>query len=296
MMMLDKHLARCAPECRRLDADHWELALANGHALAVSVRHDDGFLLLDAPTGVTPAPDRLVALLEGCGTLPAAVKYALCRGSSAVRLRAEFPLPEEGAADRIRQNLAGIRSALDRLHASGSCEPAAESAVCPDPEGDRQAVLSGLPELLKEAGWNYHERPGGTLLADLETGSHFFQAEVDLYGAGARFRVELHRGDNAAEALLQALCLYLLEANAALRFTRGFLERAGEHIAAGFEVRLEDAPTPAEAAHALAAVSVACRHCAKEMEVLKDAALAGIYRSARCPSITQEKELDPCQK
>jgi hypothetical protein len=86
---------------------------------------------------------------------------------------------------------------------------------------------------------------------------------------------------NGAEVVRQALCLYLLEANAALRFVRGFFERNGGTATAGFEVHLEGAPTPAETGHALSALSVACRHCAREMEVLKDVALAGLYGSAR---------------
>ena len=31
MTTLDKHLARYAQECHQLDADHWRLALTNGH-------------------------------------------------------------------------------------------------------------------------------------------------------------------------------------------------------------------------------------------------------------------------
>ena len=57
----------------------------------------------------------------------------------------------------------------------------------------------------------------------------------------------------------------------------------GEGISAGFEVRVESGPSAAEAGHALAALSVAGRRCAGEMEVLRDGAAAGIYRSARPP-------------
>ena len=91
----------------------------------------------------------------------------------------------------------------------------------------------------------------------------------------------LYRHDGAGEREQQALCLYLFEANAALRYARAFFEREGAGVAAGFEVRVESAPTAAEAAHALAALSVAGRQCAREMEVFQDGAVAGIYRSAR---------------
>jgi hypothetical protein len=275
MTMLDKHLARHAQECRQLDADHWDLALSNGHRLAVTARRDDGFLLFDGDTGVSPAAERLAPLVGNAHELPAAVKFAL-RGSATLRLRAELPLPETNneSGIRIREHLDGMRSALHWLHDW----VAGEGMACPQPEGDGQASPGGLAELLKEAGWAYHERPGGALLADLETGGRFLQAEVEPRGAGARFRVTLYRG----EAQL-ALCLYLLEANAALRYARAFLQREGEGIAAGFEVCVESGPSAAEAGHALAALSVAGRRCAGEMEVLRDSAAAGIYRSARPP-------------
>jgi hypothetical protein len=290
MSMLDKHLSRFSQECRQLDADRWRLTLTNGTALTVSARRDEDFLLLDADPGLCPAPERLVPLLERSHELPAAVKFAL-RGSTAFRLRAEFPLPEEGgdAALRIREHLEGMRDALHRLRGWVSREAVGSEVACPKQEGDGQAIPGGLTEALKEAGWEYHERPGGTLLADLGTGSRFLQAEVEQCGVGTRFRVTLYRHESAGDAAQQVLSLYLLEANAALRYARAFLRREADGIAAGFEVRTESAPSPTEAGHALAALSVAGRECAREMEVLKDGVVAGIYRSARLPFHPQRK-------
>jgi len=288
-MTLDKQLARCAQECRRVDADRWLLGLANGHAFEVSAWHDGDFLVLDADTGLRPAEEQIVPLAERSRELPAAVKFAL-RGSSALRLRAEFPLPEEGdAAERVREHLDGMSAAFDRAQQWAPCEPAGAEAACLNAESDGQAVPGSLAALLKEAGWPYHERQGGALVADLETGGRFLQAEVESRGAGARFRVTLYRHDGAGEREQQALCLYLFEANAALRYARAFFEREGAGIAAGFEVRVPSAPTAAEAAHALAALSVAGRQCAREMGVFEDGAVAGIYRSARRFSDEQRK-------
>jgi hypothetical protein len=290
MTMLEKHLARYAQECQQVDADRWLLALTNGQLLTVSARRDEGFLLLDADTGISPAPERLVPLTGRSRELPAAVKFAL-RGSNMLRLRAEFPLPEETdrAADRVREHLDGMRSALHCVHDWVSCETAGAEVACPEPEGGGQAIPGSLTESLREAGWQYHERPGGALMADLETGIQFLQAEIHSCGAGARFRVTLYRNDAAGDAAQQALCLYLLKANAALRYARAFLQRAGEGISAGFEVRVESGPSAAEVGHALAALSVAGRQCAGEMEVLKDGAVADIYRSAR-PSLNEQRK------
>lgn len=239
MTTLDKQLARSAQDCERLHADHWRLALTNGYALTVSARRDEGFLLLDARTDISPTAERLVPFAEYSRELPAAVKFAL-RGPT-LRLRAEFPLPEEDdvAEERIHEHLEGMRSASHWLHNGVSCGAAGDEVAWPEPEGRGQATPGGLKELLTEAGWAYHERPGGALAADLETGSQYLQAEIDTYGAGARFRVTLYRNDAPGDDARQALCLYLLEANAALRFARAFLQREGEGIAAGFEVGLE---------------------------------------------------------
>jgi hypothetical protein len=278
MSMLDKQLARFAQECHRLNADHWRLALTNGNCLTVSARRGEGFLMLDADTGISPAAKSLIPLAQRSCELPAAVKLALPRGSSRVRLRSEFPLPEESeaAAERIREHLEGMRGAFHRIDEAA----AVEEMLCPEPAGDGQAIPGSLTELLHEAGWQHHERTGGALLADLETGSRYLQAEIEPCGAGARFRLTLYRDDAGSEAAREALCLYLLDANAALRYARGFLKPEGDGISAGFEVCMKSMPSAAEAGHALGALSVAGRQCAAEIDVLmKDGSLAGMYRS-----------------
>jgi hypothetical protein len=287
-MTLEKQLARFSQECTRVDADRWRLALANGRMLTVTARRDEDFLLLDADTGAALPAGRLVPFVERAREFPAAVKFAL-RGSNVLRLRAEFPLPEEeetdACAERIRQNLEGLRTGSHVIHDWVSCEAADEGAVCPKPQGDAQAVPGSLPgglmDAVNKAGWLCHERPGGTLLAELETGPQFLQAEIGHCGGRARFRVTLYAGEALEVAAQQALCLYLLEANAALRHARAFFEREAEAVSAGFEVLMESAPLAAEAGHALAALSVAARQCGREMCIFNNGALAGIYRSAR---------------
>jgi hypothetical protein len=280
MIALDKYFAQYADDSLLLDTDRWQLALRNGHALSVSAMREDQFLLLDAETGMSPAPDRLLPLAESLASLPASLKFALCPEASTVRLRAEFPLAEESvAADRVRRNLDGMRIAADRLHELVSSKATGVPPACLCSADSGPAVPGSPTDLIEEAGWTCHERSGGSLLADLETGGQFCQAELETFGGSLRFRVTLCR-DAEGEAVCEALSLYLLKANAARRIARGFVEHEAGGIAAGFEVLLEGSPVPTEAGHALAALSVAARYCAKEMEVLKDAALAGFYRSA----------------
>jgi len=280
--MLDKQLSRLSQECLRLGVDRWRLALTNGSALVVNARREDGFLLLDAEAGANPTGAQLVPLVETLDRLPATAKFAL-PGLRSLRVRAEFPLPEErgSPADRIECHLEGMRCSIHRLRELSSREPAGEQSACPKASSPGPAAPGSLPEAIREAGWEFHERDGGGLVADLEVSGRLLQAHIERTDAGARFRVTLFSEDSLEDDVRQALYLYLLQANAALRYVRAFVQRQGEATSAGFEVRVEGEPSPAEAGHALAALSVSGRFCAREMELFKDSAAAGIYRSAR---------------
>jgi hypothetical protein len=286
--LIEKLLANSAQECQRLNADHWRLALSNGHLMTVFARRDEEFLKLDADAQISLTAEKLPMLAYPFLQLPGTVKLALRRGSSGIRLRGEIPLPEETtlAGERIGDVLDGMRSMSHRLHEWDGNMAAAST----DPLSDTHATPGILADLLSEVGWQTRERPGGALLADLETGSRFLQAEVEPLGAGACFRLTLYRDEATREAARLALSLYLLEANAALCYATAFLRRTGEGTSAGFEVCLQSRPTAVEVRHALGALSVAGRHCAKEIEVLmKDGALAGIYRSA-LPKVDQQSK------
>lgn len=280
MSMLDKHLARFAQQCDRVNADEWRLALANGCLLSVSVRRDDGFLLFDAGAGICAAAENVVRMVERSSEFPGMVKPALRGGSCGVRLRAELPMPEENdaCASGIRERVEGMRRAMHLLHDEFSREAAGEEMAGPNPQGDGRAIAGSSTERVKESGWPYHERAGGELLVDLESGGQFLQAEVEGRGAGARFRMALYQGEVVGEPAMQAMCLYLLEANAALRYSRAFFARGREGISAGFEVCLDSEPTAGEVGCALGALSVAGRECGREVKVV-GGGLAGVYRA-----------------
>ncbi len=188
--ILEKNLARYSQECSRLDADHWRVALTNGSAFTVDARRDEGFLLLDAAAGANLAAGQLLQLMESSLEFPGAVKFAR-RSPNSLRLRAEFPLPEESeaVAGRVQCHLDAMRHAAHLISEPTSCEAAGILPACPEPSEDGQAGSGSLADLIREAGWEYHERPGGALLADLECGGPFLQAEIEPSGAGARFRV-----------------------------------------------------------------------------------------------------------
>jgi hypothetical protein len=102
--------------------------------------------------------------------------------------------------------------------------------------------------------------------------------------------VELLRTNAAKEASRHALAVFLLTISGALRMARGYAEAADGHESYGFQVCLPDAPASEEIGHALAALSIAYRMCARETDVLLDAAAARCYLAARDSSTTNEPQ------
>jgi hypothetical protein len=286
-MTVEKQLANAAEFFRQIHADRWALGLTNGHSLAVTAQRADGFLLLSAETGCVPSDEILDELSAASAAMPTGVKFAWRRSWPALRLRAEFPLPAEEVDDgRVRRHLDGMRRTYGQLRDGLFCEEPGVAEASPGAGAGLDAP-GDLPDWLREAGWACHQRPGASLLADLETNGYFQQAEIAAVGGCTRFRATLYRADNPPEPCVRALAWYLLEANADLRLARGFLERDAGGLAAGFDVGIAGELTPADAEHALAALSVACRSCARQMDVLQDDALAGLYRSARGLNLTK---------
>lgn len=279
-MNLEKQLARFAQECVRLNADRWRLSLRNGFDFHVSATRDDGFLSLIAETELEAKPERLLHLAERSAELPCNLKLSLSPWSREIHLRADFPLPEEGDDTcRVGLYLNAMQCAHEQVHNWTSCEAGETVGLY---SGDRPPDLTGLEKILDEAGWETHRRAGGALLADLEAPGQFFQAEVKRLAEGARFRAAVYNGPNLSDDAQRSLPAFLLEINAALRYSRTFLERSQSGVAAGFEIRMDWMPVQADASGALAALSVACRRCARELDLLsRDASLARLYWAAR---------------
>jgi hypothetical protein len=286
-MTIEKHLANLATRCQRDAHDRWQLALRNGSLFTTTVWREPPFLFFDSDTGVNPGQERVVPLIEGLARVPGAVKFALSQGSPTIRLRAEIFLPDEDYMERrLREQIEGLKAAHRALHAgvAGESPTVRESPA----EAGNTSSSELLERTLDEAGWQSHKRAGGVILVDLETPGQFLQAEVRSMGEAVRFRATVCRSADAIPAVLDAVSLYLMQAGYALRLARGFLERATEGFAAGFEVRFESAPEPAEAGYALSALSVACGRCARELDVLKDERMACDFRQLReLPLITK---------
>jgi hypothetical protein len=98
---------------------------------------------------------------------------------------------------------------------------------------------------------------------------------------GLELSVELVRANAAAEMSRQALAVFLLTVSGALRMARGYAMAADGQESYGFQVCLPAAPAAEEIDHALAALSIAYRMCAREADVLLNDAAARCYLAAR---------------
>jgi hypothetical protein len=98
--------------------------------------------------------------------------------------------------------------------------------------------------------------------------------------------VELVRASATPEASRRALALYLLTAARELRLVRAYATQAEAGWSCGMQVNLPVAPASEEIDHALAALSMAHRMCAREANVLLDQAAARCYLAVRDTSNT----------
>jgi len=129
----------------------------------------------------------------------------------------------------------------------------------------------GLRDLCVGAGWECTEQAGGRLVVQLDVPGAFHQAMVHQ-GAGGRvvLAAALPPCDGKTpQTCLHAVGLLLLRACGVIRMARAAAQVLEARADPRFEVVFDTAPCAPELAHALCALSVACRLCAEEAEVLQ---------------------------
>lgn len=258
----------------------WEFTLQNGSALPVRARLIEDWLQLDAELRSATDSTHIWSALEWNGRLDGAAKFALGLSGRLMRLRAEIPLDGEVAvASDLTAALAGFeRAASLENGGAGQKQARPHAAALPS---QPEASLP-LRELLADAGCQSAERPGGSLMVELESGSDFRQALVEAEPDGSwRASVELARWESHVPASRDALAVLLLTASGAVRMARPSAGESVDGIAARLEIRLASHASPALVGRGLAALSVACRLCAREAAILRNKRIAGRYLAVR---------------
>jgi hypothetical protein len=277
-------LVKTAEKVKRRHPGHWDFALANGRVLKGTAEISDGWLVMSAPLKKRSKPtvaslDRMWRLLKLNARLAGGAKYAL-DSEHRLSVRAELPLDDEPRMDRITDACAGFKDASARLRDRKTAAHADNSSWASS--ADVEGTPCDLQELCREAGWPFVERSGDRLAVALDVPDGFHQAIIEKHKGVVHVGVELGVAAAASSVSRHALSVLLMTANRVVRLCRAAVGQNDGQPSTRFEVAWPCCPPAVELAHALAALSMACRLCAREAEALQDEVIAREYLSVRC--------------
>jgi hypothetical protein len=263
----------------------WRFAIQNGTRLPVAAKFEDEFLHLTCSPGVDCRSTGLLErVLLGNSRLSGGAKIVLAEADGTLRVSADIAVVEEKQMqDRLRLAMHGFHDSI-RLLKSGelTLEADGEESFASEPE---------LKELLRASSW-----------PSTESGHNDFSVELDAdTGAAARIwrtknsvvaSVEFVRPAAISEVCRRATAVFLLTASNTLRFVRAYAAESEGQWSFGMQVGLPSVPAMEEVDHALAALSVARRVCARESNVHLCEAAASCYLAARNLSTTSEPQTE----
>ena len=270
-------LEKCCAEVEPHGSWEWLCVSQNGRRLNLSATLADGFLhiaCLHPPVATDAAA--LQSALHQNRRLNGNAKLALDPVSGALKLRTEIAVVDEP------QLLSRLRWALDGLHRGASfLKPQDPHHVYAGPQS---GVIPAAPleELLQGTAWQCTQRGPDEFSVELDAEGEP-HASVRLGDGHIDSTVELARANSLSGASRRALAVFLLTASGSMRLVRAFTPNAEDEADAVFalQVSLPALPAAEEFHHALAALSVAHRVCAREAAVLLNEAAACQYLAAR---------------
>jgi len=256
----------------------WSCSVQNGTRLSIAASLEEGFLNLTCrPEGTRKSACTLEQALSGNRMLSGGVKVALREANRDLHLATDIVIIEEKQLlDRFDRALEGFHDGYRLFRAPASLIDC--KAAKTDPEVD-------LGELLREASWPFTERGPNDFSAELDADSAP-PARIRNTENGVELNSELVRTNSTAEISRRALTLFLLTATSTLRLVRACSEETEGGFVFGIQVNIPGAPAFEEIDHALAALSIAHRICARETTVLLNEATARCYLAARNLSTT----------
>jgi hypothetical protein len=247
----------------------------------IEARTDDGWFLMAAPVetgreGLSLATP-WTALQRNAG-LAGGVKLGRIPGEQRLLASAQVPVePEVDLRTRVEQACAGFEQA-----GAGSEVPGAEHSKV---KADALAPWD-LGTICEESGWTVSERSGGDLVVDLEVPGWFQQAVLRGREDGRVVAsAELTScTPNTPPECQKALGLLLLQVCAVVRMARAAAHTCEDQTTARLEVVYESIPSVREIEHGMAALSMGCRLCAREAELVgSDERVAGAYLAMMWP-------------
>jgi hypothetical protein len=267
----------------------------------VSVRFDDGWLLIESP--LPEVAGRLSAweLLATNARLPGLTRVALGADDQPV-LRADLPdgwdpgeesgssaAPARAGADFENAWSLLARQISDEYEIGLTTTRTEGDDPNLEPNGEGANAGERLTALCRETGWKFSERASRVLMVNLEVpGQEFYQAAlIGHRERGVRAVVELAAWRDPTGWVGQGLGRLLLAAGRVVRLARPAVCARAEAEEDGtvtvcFEVWLEPPPSPSQLDHALLSLSSAARICGREAEAfIRDETLARAYLAAK---------------
>jgi hypothetical protein len=273
-------LTAVATDVQRVGPAGWEFTLGSRPTVCAAARVAGDWVVLTTPA---PQPNQgAIELLQQGRDLPAGVKVTSTHGHDSAEHRIECRLAD-CVADQCE-----LPAALARLASSVTSSPTRPTTVValePPP---------ALAEVCAASGWPFVERAADTIAIALAVEPSFQQAILgrDPANGVVRLRADLLATDAALPPLCaQAVGALLMHVAGVVLLVRAIATPAAPGLRAGFEVVFATEPDPHALQQACAALSVACRLCAAEAEVLAAASgSAAAYLTFAHPGIPQHPE------
>lgn len=246
----------------------------------VEVRLEDEWLTCQLQVPSPSSEEELWWRVERRSLLDGVCRVIVEPRDNTFHIRQDMPVTENGDfAVACRRALEAMASAR-RKHfpSNGGGEAAAgESAA------EKAGVADGtIRDACIEAGWSWCEREGSRPSVDIELPQGSRKVGVETFpGKGCRLSVSLARYKSLNGTSRVAVAAFLLTANGVVRFARAGVEEREKGVEAFYEVWIDERPTPAVIGHALASLSVGCRLCERELQVLGDENVARMFLEVR---------------
>ena len=277
-------LNKCAQEMEPAGPWRWRCVMQNGTRMNIAAAIDDSFLqLVCRPEAIRKAVLALEDAMLFNKTLAGGVKLAINSSTSCLHLRTDIVIVDERQLiERLEWALEGFHDGNRLLLSSDLLNERAELQTAPDTD---------LDERLRESPWPCIKRGPNNYSVELD--AHAAPpGGIRINGSNLELSVELLRCGAPANASRHALALFLLTATSALRMVRAYAAAAEDQESFGLQVSLPSSAACAEIDHALAALSIAYRMCAREAAVLLQAASAHRYLAARDRSTTDNHQTE----
>ncbi len=277
-------LNKCAQEMEPAGPWRWQCVMQNGTRMNIAAAIDDSFLqLVCRPEAIRKAALALEDAMLCNKTLAGGVKLAMNSSISGLHLRTDIIIvDEQQLIDRLEWALEGFHEGNRLLFSSDLLNECAEPQT---------ASEADLDERLRESPWTCTKRGPNKYSVELDAQAAP-PAGIRINESNLELSVELLRCGAPASASRHALALFLLTATSALRMVRAYAARAEDQESFGLQVSLPSSAASAEIDHALAALSIAYRMCAREAAVLLQAAAAHHYLAARDQSTTDNHQTE----